>query len=642
MDTQLLQRIVQDCRQSVSYFIENYCKIKHPLIGVMPVQLFKYQKTSLLAFRRHRFNVFKKTRQCGISTLSGIYALWMAMFLPYKKILIVSQRDQDAKDFLSTNIKFIYDHLPKWMRKLWPDVIRNEHELGFPNGSVIRSLTSSPNTLRSNVSSLNIIDEAAFIDHMDAMWASGWSTMQHGGRAIVISTPCGQGNWYWETWMDATQGDSMFNPILINWWNMDWVIEAPDPVSGDTTRIAPTDGIRKCTTKEEIEKYGPYWSPWLEKEYQGLKARGEAHRFKQEVLGEFVGGGNTFFEAPILIHTEKTVNDAPQAFTIEEPVEWTNQSTDEVEYLNLDGSTPNEGIWIWKKPIRRKSPKFKNGKLTDHGEPGHTYVMGVDIATGENNDYSAIEIFDIDTMEQVTEYMARVKVRQLAKIADWLGRWYNTALMCPERTGIGSPFTQNVEEFMYPNVWQERKIVNGKVSLKQPGYSSGGTNARPRLDVALRNYITDDDNGFTIYSNRLLSQLKIYVRYQDRQGRTTKKTGAQKGRGNYDDLVLAAALAFIATPDAAEYDPVGMLPIHNTPDLSRIKKLENTNTQESQKDIASKYSNPHVMMPLTFNNLSDNSAVSQQEQINAFAKQLISKQSNIPATKKPKHIIHKR
>jgi len=103
------------------------------------------------------------------------------------------------------------------MQDIWEPVKKNEHEIVFPNGSRIKSLTSNVNVLRSNASSLNIIDEAAFIQGMDAMWASGWPTLQHGGSVIVISTTNGVGGWYWSTMTAAEAGTNQFNPIVVNW-----------------------------------------------------------------------------------------------------------------------------------------------------------------------------------------------------------------------------------------------------------------------------------------------------------------------------------------------------------------------------------------------------------------------------------------
>ena len=116
---QKLKQEIDKCKDSVEYFIETYCKIEHPTAGVLPFELFNYQKSCLRDFRTHRLNIFGKCRQSGISTLSGGYALWQAMFLKNRKILITSKRDRDAKDFLKKNVKFVYDNLPGWMKAIW-------------------------------------------------------------------------------------------------------------------------------------------------------------------------------------------------------------------------------------------------------------------------------------------------------------------------------------------------------------------------------------------------------------------------------------------------------------------------------------------------------------------------------------------
>ena len=641
-----IKQFVKRCQKSVSFFIESCCKIKHPEVGVIPVKLFKYQRSSLASFRSHRFNIFKKCRQCGASTLTGMYALWVALFFGHKKILIVSKRDTDAKDFLESNVKFVYDRLPTWMREIWKDVIRNEHELGFPNGSVIRSLTSSTDTLRSNASFLNIIDEAAFMPDMEGMWAGGWSTLQHGGSAIIISTPNGIGNWYWDKWMDSQDPDGLFSPILINWWDMDWVIDAMDPISNRRIRIAPTDGITKCTTKEDIEKFGPYKSPWLAQEYKGLQLRGEAHLFKQEILADFIGSGGTVLDTTVLYNVGIMVENAPETMTVAEPVNWVNQATGDTEVIDFVGSSPQEGLWVWKEPFKGEPTQYRNGKIVKSGVPGHTYVMGIDIATGENNDYSAIEVFDINTMEQVAEFMGHVQVQTLAKMADWMGRWYNNALINPERTGIGAPFVQDIQNLIYPNIWRRKKArtpkpnsktsTSGGITLGLFGFATSGQ-TKPTLNKALIDYIkAEEEEGYEIYSERLHKQLQIYIRHRDRRGIETKRTGAQEGRGNHDDLVIAAALAFVAAPDAINLDPTGLMPTHSK-QVKLAKTAVVSDRQEQQQNIMDT-TDHNVIVPLSYNSIMKN-APTQEEQLANFTKQLTSSTRGLPAVKLPKHNI---
>ena len=48
-------------------------------------------------------------------------------------------------------------------------------------------------------------------------------------------------------------------------------------------------------------------------------------------------------------------------------------------------------LWIWKDP-----------------EPGHKYIMGVDVSRGDSEDFSTFQILDFDTREQVAEYVGKL------------------------------------------------------------------------------------------------------------------------------------------------------------------------------------------------------------------------------------------
>lgn len=591
------RQFLERCKQSVTYFIQTCCMIQHPSIGILNFRLFSYQKKCLADFRKHRYNIFLKCRQSGISTLTGAYALWFAMFHGNKKILIVSKRDLDAKDFLYKNVQLIYDHLPEWMKQIWAASIRNEHELGFTNGSLIRSLTASKDTLRSNASSLNIIDESGFIAEMEDMWSGGWSTLQHGGNVIVISTPNGVGNWYWSTWTEAVDGLNDFNPIRIHWYDMDWHLEYIDPIRKVNVRIAPTDGIRETKGKEEIERYGDYWSPWLEGEYRGLQRKGESHKFKQEVLAEFIGSGGTILNATTLKRIEAMVKQyADQHEVVTELISYIHPVTGEEEYLDLKGTERNEGLWVWNKPFHPVPPIMKGSRVLEPGIPGHTYAMGVDVATGKNNDYSTVEIFDVDTMEQVAEFMGRVPPNIFCKIVDYLGRWYNNAIACIDRTGgLGSDLVDDLQELLYPNIWRKNKVQPGGGIQYGPFGFAITESSKPTLNKALIQYISENDGeGYTLKSTRLWKQCQIYIRKRNRQGFDTGKVGAQDGKGNYDDLVCAAGLGFIAIGDIVDQSPQALIPTRSSrvgaPDLSVVDRAQQQTAMITRND-------PNVLLP---------------------------------------------
>lgn len=510
-----IKSIIKKCKNS-AYFIDNYCKVKHPTAGVIPFRLFKYQQDNLRKFAQNRFVIYTKTRQCGISTLTGAHALQFAMFNNHKTVLIVSKRDKDAMEYLSRNIKFVFDHLPPWMQKIWKPTTNNEHELGFPNGSKITSLTSGPDTLRSNASSLNIIDEAAFIPYMDKMWSGGAPTLQHGGSVIVISTSNGMGNWYYETLTDAIEGKNKFLPITIEWWDMDWEIKFEDH-NGNQKVICPTAGIRECTTEEERAKYGPFWSPWLEEQYRLLVSKGGEDLFRQEVLRDFIGSGNPVLPRDSLIYIKETVD---ENYKVMQSADYTNPINNENYHLNFGNQ-----LWIWEQP-----------------KQNHVYSMGVDISSGEAGDYSAIEGFDLIDGKQVVELEISCEPRMLAVIVDYLGRYYNNAFVVPERTGMGITVCQDLIHLGYPNLFRTSMMPsnNNKVHMHTGpvGFNTTGT-GRPLIIKALLDNLGRD--GFVVKSVRLSKQLGTFV---------FKKGKAEaQGSGN-DDLVLATGLALVGIEHA--------------------------------------------------------------------------------------------
>ena len=71
---------------------------------------------------------------------------------------------------------------------------------------------------RSEAVSLLLVDEAAFIENIDHIWASAQQTLATGGGAIVLSTPFGTGNWFHQTWVSAENQQNDFLPIKLPWY----------------------------------------------------------------------------------------------------------------------------------------------------------------------------------------------------------------------------------------------------------------------------------------------------------------------------------------------------------------------------------------------------------------------------------------
>lgn len=217
MSNQLRDIIKQEyvkCAADPVHFMKKYAKIQHPVRGKILFELWNFQEDVLRDFQDHRYNICLKSRQLGISTLIAGYSLWLMLFKTDQNILVIATKQETAKN-LVTKVRVMYDNLPSWLKT---SVIEdNKLSLRLKNGSQIKAVSAAADAARSEALSLLIIDEAAFIDEIEEIWASAQSTINTGGSAIINSTPNGVGNFYHKQWVGAKNKSNLFNPIFLHW-----------------------------------------------------------------------------------------------------------------------------------------------------------------------------------------------------------------------------------------------------------------------------------------------------------------------------------------------------------------------------------------------------------------------------------------
>ena len=202
------------CAADPIYFLKKYSFIQHPIKGKIPFSLYDFQEKTLEEFSQNKLNVILKARQLGISTLTAGYSLWMMTFHQDKNVLVIATKQDTAKN-LVTKVRVMHANLPSWLKQ--PCVEDNKLSLSYKNGSQIKAVSSGEDSGRSEALSLLILDEAAFIDKIDVIWASTSQTLSAGGQSIAVSTPNGAGNWFHRTWSDSEDGLNDFNFIKLHW-----------------------------------------------------------------------------------------------------------------------------------------------------------------------------------------------------------------------------------------------------------------------------------------------------------------------------------------------------------------------------------------------------------------------------------------
>jgi hypothetical protein len=206
---------IVECGKNPEYFFKNYCKIQHPVRGLIPFETYDFQNQCVDTFIDNRFSIILKSRQLGMSTLVAAFATWMALFQKDKNILIIATKLSVAQNFIK-KVKTILRNLPPWL--VLAEVVANNKQLvEFSHGSSVKAIPTSDDAGRSEALSLLIVDEAAFVKNFDELWMGLYPTLSTGGRAILLSTPNGVGGQYYKLYTDAEANLNEFEAIKLPW-----------------------------------------------------------------------------------------------------------------------------------------------------------------------------------------------------------------------------------------------------------------------------------------------------------------------------------------------------------------------------------------------------------------------------------------
>jgi hypothetical protein len=140
-------------------------------------------------------------RQQGKSLTTAIKSLHHAMFRSESLVLLVS-RSQDQADGLFLKITRAYDKLSRPV----PEKRRLASELWLENDSRIVALSCKAETIRGwSDCTLLVLDEASRIPQ-DIIVATLPMLMASHGDVMMLSTPAGQSNFFYECWSDPQGG----------------------------------------------------------------------------------------------------------------------------------------------------------------------------------------------------------------------------------------------------------------------------------------------------------------------------------------------------------------------------------------------------------------------------------------------------
>jgi len=489
--------------------------------GFVPFNLFPKQKEIVADYRKHRHNLVAKPRQAGISTLTQAWAAVQVGFADPdnpQTIVVVANKLKLAKKF-TKGIRFFVDQLPRWV---WGEdyygteekedldifLTDSQEEMELVNGSKIIAVATSEDALRGYTPTCLIMDEAAFIENGKNLFAAANASLGTGGKAILISTPNGQDELYYETYNQSLLGKNDFNIIQMRWYqdlryNKDltwykWLDK------GETKKdtIPELEFNFESYEKKIKDGYKPT-STWYRDMCRLLN--NDKRKISQELDVSFLGSGGNVIDGKYISHHE-------------------NVNVCEPKWKAGLGNK----IWIWEEPV-----------------VGHEYILSSDVSRGDGDDSSTFVVIDITTMDMVVEFIDKVPPDKLATILYEYGTLYNALIVVDMTGGMGSTTTLKLKEMKYPNLYYEErgKILKKRKDehkynrkLETPGYQVGNDRVAlvSNLEKMVRFNLEEGiDKGIKIRSTRMIAEMHTFVY---RNGR------ADHQDGKHDDLLMALGI----------------------------------------------------------------------------------------------------
>jgi hypothetical protein len=242
------------CARDVEYALRTYLETYDNTVKkYVPLELFPDQVALLNDYEEYNENIALKYRQAGVSTVT---AAWMSRKLVFakkatpEKILIIANK-LDTSLEMANKIKAFVTQWPSWTGVEFDKTKNSQKHYKLTNGCEVKAVATSKDALRGFTPTILVFDEAAFIEADSDFWSACMASLSTGGKVIVVSTPNGYDQIYYEIYYKEL-------------------------------RILMDAGYKPC-------------SSWFEKMVKKLKY--DKRKVSQELECNFLGSGDNVFDS---------------------------------------------------------------------------------------------------------------------------------------------------------------------------------------------------------------------------------------------------------------------------------------------------------------------------------------------------------
>jgi len=501
------------CNRDTEYALKTYLETYDNTVKkYVPLELFPDQITLLDDYENYNENIALKYRQAGVSTVT---AAWISKKLIFarketpEKILIIANK-LDTSLEMANKIKAFVGQWPSWTGVEFDKTKNSQKHYKLTNGCEVKAVATSKDALRGFTPTILVFDEAAFIEADSDFWSACMASLSTGGKVIVVSTPNGYDQIYYEIYDQALRNMNDFKITEMFWYRdprytkdlyfvkteniihfllnkeeynpndfIDWGSKSYDARNFDDVKLLMTDGYKPC-------------SSWFEAMVKKLKY--DKRKVSQELECNFLGSGDNVFDSLMMENIREN--------QIQEPIN------------KLMGNA----LWIWKESV-----------------VGHKYIMGVDVSRGDSEDFSSFQIIDFDTQEQVAEYVGKLPPDTMAEICHKWATIYSCFVVIDITGGMGVSTSRKLQEMNYRDLYVDgvdlanKWKYDPKAMEKIPGINFN--NKRVQIIASFEEVMR---HKFRIYSARLYNEMNTFVYINGRPDHQ---------KGHHDDLIMSIAMA---------------------------------------------------------------------------------------------------
>ena len=384
---------------------------------------------------------------------------------------------------------------------------RNKDKIELFNGCKIYARSSGENAARGvSAVSILIFDEAAFIQNGISVYtqAVAATSSVRDAKIVMVSPPNGKDQLYYRTYANALKGVNNYTPVEFKWYqdlryqrNLKWWRKNPetgeiewdvDPVVGPRGEIEYNE---ERWRKLEKDGWKPE-SPWYVEMCKSFNM--DDQKIAQELDVSFLGSSDNVIPPDVIEHhllhnVIREVSD--DGWGLKDP------------YVHE--------TWIWEDPI-----------------PGHRYVCAIDASSGSAEDRTAIEMIDIDAIDdngtpyfnQVLEYYGKKTGDEIGEMVYHYATAYNNALVVVECIGgYGDAVILTLMAKKYKNIYMDDPGL--KTYTVQKAYSKFGIKEGDKLPgfrtnavrvQMIGNFVTSlKENSLRIRSIRVVTEMETWI-----------------------------------------------------------------------------------------------------------------------------------